>query len=224
MSAESGRRILRLAHRGDHRTEIENTIPALVAGCALPGIDGVEFDVRVTSDAEPILLHDPDLRRTFGAHLVAVETPAAALTAAGAPHLVDALAAVPPDAFLDIELKATPSAATYDAIRRARGSDLHRAVVSSFDVSILAEVHAREPTWALWLNKVVLNRFSIAAAFAVGVQGVATRFRSVTAGSVASARAAGLSVAAWTVTERPLRDRLERLEIAAVVVEGDALE
>src|SRR5918999_687079 len=57
-------RPLRLAHRGDARTSIENTLHALRAASALPGLDGVELDVRVAGDGTPVLSHDPDLWRT----------------------------------------------------------------------------------------------------------------------------------------------------------------
>ena len=55
-----------LAHRGDHRRWIENTADALLDACRLPGVDGVEFDVRAAADGEPIVLHDETLERTFG--------------------------------------------------------------------------------------------------------------------------------------------------------------
>jgi hypothetical protein len=41
---------------------------------------------------------------------------------------------------------------------------------------------------------------------------------------VANARAAGLSVAAWTITEVARRAQLERLGLDALIVEGDALD
>ncbi|HMF58297.1 MAG TPA: glycerophosphodiester phosphodiesterase family protein, partial [Pyrinomonadaceae bacterium] len=41
----------------------ENTIVSFERALA-DGADGVEFDVRLASDGVPILLHDPDLRRT----------------------------------------------------------------------------------------------------------------------------------------------------------------
>jgi glycerophosphoryl diester phosphodiesterase len=215
---------MRLAHRGDHRRFVENTVPALVAACSLPGIDGVEFDVRAAADGEPIVLHDVSLARTFGVPLVAREAPSAELQRLGVPHLADVLASLPPDAFLDIELKEPPTAAMLEAIDRSRGVSLHRAVVSSFETSVLMEVRARRPGWPVWLNKVVLNRFTLGAARAVGAAGVATRFPLVKSASVAKARAAGLTVAAWTVTDVARRRELEALGLDAVIVEGDALD
>jgi glycerophosphoryl diester phosphodiesterase len=211
-----------LAHRGDHRRWIENTADALLDACRIPGVDGVEFDVRMASDGEPVIIHDEATERTLGVALVVAATPANDLQQVGVPHLADMLALLPPDAFLDIELKVTPSAATFDAIRAARGAGLHRAVVTSFDPSVVAEVRAREPWWSCWLNVVELERHAIAAARACGAQGIAALWPTVTGGTVADARRANLDVAAWTIRRTPTRERVVRLG-AVAIVEGAAL-
>ena len=54
---------LRLAHRGDWRVAPENSLAALVAATRIPACDGVEFDVRLSRDGTPVLLHDETLRR-----------------------------------------------------------------------------------------------------------------------------------------------------------------
>ncbi len=38
------------AHRGDHRLAAENTLAAFAAAVAIPGIDGLELDVRASAD------------------------------------------------------------------------------------------------------------------------------------------------------------------------------
>jgi glycerophosphoryl diester phosphodiesterase len=58
--------MLRLAHRGDWRRAPENTLAALRAGLAVPGCDGLEFDVRLSGDGVPVLLHDETLARVQG--------------------------------------------------------------------------------------------------------------------------------------------------------------
>ncbi len=215
---------LRLAHRGDRRRWTENTADALLDACRLPGIDGVEFDVRTASDGEPVILHDPTLERTHGLSLVAGRTPSVVLMQSGVPHLADMLALLPIDAFLDIELKTTPTRATLDAICRSRGPNLERAIVSSFETSVIAEALAAQPGWRCWLNATSLDRWSIAAARAVRAAGVSAAWATVNPATVEAAHAAGLEVAAWSVRRRPTRARLERLEIAAIIVDDAALE
>lgn len=52
-----------VAHRGNQALHPENTVPALASAVEL-GADAVEFDVRMTADGVPVVLHDPDLDRT----------------------------------------------------------------------------------------------------------------------------------------------------------------
>lgn len=56
-------RPLVLAHRGDSAHAPENTREAAALG-RRAGADGWEFDVQLTRDGVPILLHDPSLART----------------------------------------------------------------------------------------------------------------------------------------------------------------
>ena len=59
-----------LAHRGASRAERENTLRAFERACAL-GADGVELDVRRTSDDVLVVHHDP---RVDGGCVI-IETP-----------------------------------------------------------------------------------------------------------------------------------------------------
>lgn len=50
-------------HRGDSRRRPENTLAAFRAALD-EGADGIEFDVHVTADGHPVVIHDYDLTRT----------------------------------------------------------------------------------------------------------------------------------------------------------------
>ena len=54
----------RIAHRGGGKLAPENTIAAIRAGIA-HGYRAVEFDVMLTADDVPVLMHDPDFGRTI---------------------------------------------------------------------------------------------------------------------------------------------------------------
>lgn len=54
-----------IAHRGYAAQYPENTLPALQAA-VMAGALWLEFDVQLSSDLQPVLLHDADLRRTAG--------------------------------------------------------------------------------------------------------------------------------------------------------------
>lgn len=54
-----------VAHRGDAEHFPENTLPALEAAWRL-GLKYVEFDVQLSADSVPYLIHDASLERTTG--------------------------------------------------------------------------------------------------------------------------------------------------------------
>jgi glycerophosphoryl diester phosphodiesterase len=56
-----------IAHRGNSVADPENTIESLSRAVDI-GADAVEFDVRVTRDGVPVLMHDRDLDRTTNGH------------------------------------------------------------------------------------------------------------------------------------------------------------
>ena len=68
-----------------------------------------------------------------------------------------------------------------------------------------------------------LDTSIVAWAVAFGCRGVSVEWRALSA-SIGLATAAGLEVAAWTVRRRPTFDRLARLGVAAICVEGPALD
>jgi glycerophosphoryl diester phosphodiesterase len=218
-------RPLRLAHRGDWRLAPENSLEALILAAGTPGVDGVEFDVRLSEDGVPVLLHDETLERVQGRDEAVDKLTAAALREAGIPSLAEVLAALPPEAFLDVELKGEGHAkATADALRSGRGKAPERAVVSSFDEASLAVIAKLLPDWPRWLNAVELDADAISLATHLGCRAIAVQWKAVTAASLKRASAAGLEVAAWTVTRPPTVERLGGLGVIAVCVEGPALD
>ena len=78
-------RTLRLAHRGDWRQAPENSLAALAAALAIPACDGLEFDVRASSDGVPVICHDATLERTHGRPDRVDALSAVALEALGVP-------------------------------------------------------------------------------------------------------------------------------------------
>src|SRR5258705_9850029 len=54
-----------LGHRGASAVAPENTLAAF-SRAILEGADGIEFDVRLSRDGVPVVIHDASLRRTAG--------------------------------------------------------------------------------------------------------------------------------------------------------------
>jgi len=60
-------RCLAIAHRGDTKAGVENTLPAVESALKM-GVDGIEVDLRLTADGRVVLFHDNDLVRLASEH------------------------------------------------------------------------------------------------------------------------------------------------------------
>jgi glycerophosphoryl diester phosphodiesterase len=217
--------MLRLAHRGDWRRAPENTLEALTAAMAVPGCDGVELDVRLSADGVPVLIHDDTLHRVHRRNARVDELTVEELEASGVPRLADGLRTLPPDAFLDIELKGEDHReATAAVLRAARGDRPTRAVVSSFEPPTLAAMADLLPGWPRWLNAMDLHPETISLAVGLGCHAISVLWGAITPAALRPVGAAGLEVAAWSVTRRATFERLARLGVVAACVEGPALD
>jgi glycerophosphoryl diester phosphodiesterase len=217
-------RTLRLAHRGDWRVAPENTVAAFRAALDRPACDGLEFDVRASSDGVPVVCHDETLARVQGRPERVDAVDAEVLGRFGVPTLAQVLESVGRRPFLDVELKVDVGLAVVEVLAAGRGPELHNAVVSSFDHVALEAVARRVPTWPRWLNTVTLDDVTVDEALVLGCRGVSVEWRALDAASVRRARSAGLEVAAWTVRRRVTFDRLAELGVVAVGVEAAALD
>jgi len=218
--------VLLLAHRGDHRRAPENTLAAFAAALAIPGIDGLELDVRASGDGVAVVLHDPTLSRVQGRRLRASRLTEAELAVRGVPALAAVLAACRPRAFLDVELKEDLGEVALAPLRAARGrpdGSVAGVVISSFDHVALATVRRLAPAWPCWLNTAWLSDRAIRAATTLGCAGIAAEWHRIDARRVARVRGAGLDLAAWTVRDAGARERLAALGVVAACVEGAAL-
>jgi glycerophosphoryl diester phosphodiesterase len=215
---------LRIAHRGDWRRAPENSIAAFSAAMAIPACDGIEFDVRSSRDGIPVVCHDDTLERTHGRSSRVDALDAGDLEDLGVPSLEEVLASVGRRAFLDVELKADLGPDFVTVMAAGRGPALERSIVSSFLPDALERIAHLAPRWPRWFIAHRLERSAIATASELGCQAVAVGWRSIDAGAMRSARAAGLDVVAWTVRRRPTFDRLARLGVTGMCVEGPALD
>ncbi len=221
---------LRLAHRGDWRAAPENSLAAVQAALAVPGCDGLEFDIRCSSDGVAVLLHDETLARVQRIPAACVTLTAAELAQHGIPTLGQVLGAIGCDPFLDVELK-EPVQGAIDVLELERGrigddgrASLRSAVVSSFDHRILRWLADQRPTWPRWLNAHALSTTTIDRAVELGCAAVSVEWHGADPASVARARDAGLGFAAWTVRDEETYRGLEDLGAIAICVEAEALD
>jgi len=217
-------RTLRLAHRGDWRVALENTVEAMRAAMAIAACDGLELDVRTSADGVPVVIHDATLERVQGRPEAVDTMTADALAAFDVPTLAAILEAADRRAFLDVELKTVPGPAIVEILAAGRGPQLLGAVISSFDEAALVRIGRLAPSWPRWLGAFSLEPAVLGRATELGCVGVSVSWEAVDEEAMAGARAAGLEIAAWTVRDRETFDRLANLGLAAVCVEAAALD
>jgi glycerophosphoryl diester phosphodiesterase len=213
------------AHRGGAALWPENSLTAFHGAIAL-GVDALEFDVHLTADGEPVVIHDATLDRTTtgrgAVRAVTLEAlrrvrlvdRARARTDDGVPTLAQVLelaaaASVPvlPEIKLDVGRGRYPEIETR-VLAQLRGRGLlGRATVQSFDEATLRAVRALAPALRTML---LVSRARLTAdaarpadavrwAQAVGASDLGIDYHLVDPELVAVARAAGVHVAAWTV-------------------------
>jgi len=218
-----------IAHRGASAQAPENTLAAFRRALAL-GVDGVELDVHLSADGEPVVLHDSAVDRTTdGTGLVRDMTLAAlrrldagrwfgeAFAGERIPTLAEALEVLRGVRVI-VEIKNGPIyypkiADRVVAVVRAIG---HPAVTfSSFDHPALLEVRRVDPaaeTAVLFMGRPV---DPVALAVAAGARRLHAHWMWVTADVVAAVHRAGLAVEVW-----PVDDPVPMAHLAALGVDG----
>jgi glycerophosphoryl diester phosphodiesterase len=219
-------RPLVLGHRGASAARRENTLAAFAKAREF-GADGVEFDVRRTSDAQLIVHHDPE---ADGVGLLAgstFETIRAARP--DIPTLDEALEACA-GMIVNVEIKCLPwepdadddrsvVRAVVDMLRRTESVSASDVIVSSFDLGAVDAAHAAAPEVATgWLTSG--QEIAVAAATArehghVWLnpdRAVALRTNK---DDIVEAKRSGINVNVWTVD-----DPTEMVALAAAGVDA----
>jgi glycerophosphoryl diester phosphodiesterase len=219
---------LGFAHRGLHGPGVpENSMAAFRA--ALEFGSGIECDLRLSSDGEAILFHDPDLVRMCGhaaeiASLRADELRGHSLGGSGEciPALADLLALVSGRVPLLLELKPLPN---MDALSTTVAEHLADYTGTLGVMSFSPEVghwfgeHRPNLPRGLLMENIGENRPGWWVQRADPTF-LAMRQDDATAAWVQMERDAGLPVAAWTITDR--RQRQALANAADVLIwEGD---
>ncbi len=225
-------RVRTVGHRGALAVAPENTMAAFRAALAA-GVDEVEFDVQLTRDGVPVVLHDATLDRTTDGHgpLRDRTWPEVERLDAGSwsspeharervPSL-DQLCAWIADKPLDLALELKQPAPgeglprdaqlapTVLAVLRTHGL-MERTVIHSFDHPSIARVLALEPTaaTALLYTGPIFAEYLEGAITVAGIAGLHVRWLWVSRELCADAHARGLYVHAWGLPEPPLQAEL----------------
>lgn len=204
----AGMAVITFAHRGGRAHAPENTLAAFRRALEL-GASGLESDVWLSGDGQPVLVHDERFWR--GLRRVDVRrTTAADLARFGVPRLVDLFDALGHDFELSLDLK-DPAAVgpTLEVVDRHGVPE--RTWLCMYGVTRLAEVRAAHPVVRLVNSRPrdrvdgSLERHASRLA-AAGVDAMNMRHTEWTAGLVALFHRFEIRAFAWDVQhERQLR-------------------
>jgi glycerophosphoryl diester phosphodiesterase len=231
------------AHRGGAALAPENSLTAFRGALAL-GADALEFDVHLTADGEPVVIHDATLERTTTGHGAVADTTLAQLralrvrgrdgvpTTESVPSLAEVLDLAAPTALEVLpEIKTARGGRRYAGIeekvlallgaRRFAG----RATVQAFDeatIRRLRELDQGQRTMLL----VPARRLETARAEPteavrwareLGATDLGMDHRTIDARVIADARAARVRLSAWTVNAEPDLRRILDLGVDMVM-------
>ena len=222
-------RPLVFAHRGGAGLAPENTIPAFDLGASL-GVDGLEFDVHLSRDGVPVIIHDPTVDRTTNGTGAVADLTAAQLASldagyrfeqggefpwrgrgGGVPALADLLARYAGVAFI-IELKTGDPRLAHLVVDLVRAAGLASQVtIGSFHEGALDAVRAYAPEIRTGAD-VDEIKDGMAGTLASGafrplqfdafqVPEIFAGQRVVTPEFIARAHAAGVGFIVWTIND-----------------------
>jgi glycerophosphoryl diester phosphodiesterase len=232
---ETGR-ILNLAHRGASAVAPQNTLAAFERAAAL-GADGVELDVRLSSDAVPVVIHDATVDATTdGSGRVAAMTLARlkrldagawfdpAFAGERIPTLEEVLEAFGDRLLLNIELKS--AGLRDDALERAVAALIkqhdvsERVLVSCFNPLALRRIKQLAPHLPVGLLTAAETSFALRRRWSASIAPHEARHPEhtiVDADYIVWARQHGYRVVTWTVDEPDEMRRLIDLGVDGII-------
>ncbi len=236
----SGARPIVYGHRGAKAHVVENTIPSFERAID-DGADGIELDVRTTSDGVVVVMHDPDLKRLTGGRdprlcstVSAREFADIELNEDGrAPTLADVLDwADTRRVLVNVELKhdAHDKAALASGVAhllRGRTRVAQRVMFSSFDPELLTRVGMLLPDVPRGFlvhegQRLAHTRVAPMLAKAMGAIALHPERTLCTPDRVASWRTRGLVLNVWTVNHAREAVDLARLGVDGIITDDPA--
>jgi glycerophosphoryl diester phosphodiesterase len=144
-----------IAHRGASGDAPENTMEAFQLGLE-QAADAIECDVHLSSDNELVVIHDPDLQRTFGINKTIKSQTMTELKNLDKriPSLKEVLELVPENRRIFIEVKVgMPSIVPLKKLLAASTLPFSQVVLMEFDLETVIAMKAAFPeAEVLWLN------------------------------------------------------------------------
>ena len=232
-----------IGHRGASAVAPENTMAAFREAIAV-GANGIEFDVRLTHDGVPVVIHDSTLRRTGGVNKRVADLSweelrqidvgswfrSGSFANETVPSLVELFELFQSnDASLYLEMKCD-SPAEHRPLAEAccrlinEFSFKERVVVECFQLpalKVLKEIDSEIKTAALF-DRGFTDQSIITRASEIGATAVALHHRLARKSLVEKSKQAGFHVAVWTVDDPAWVQHARELGIDALITNDPA--
>jgi glycerophosphoryl diester phosphodiesterase len=212
-----------IGHRGASVVAPENTLAAFKAAIEA-GADGIEFDVRLSRDGVPVIIHDETLYRTHGLRGRIAEMTLNELTKLKVPSLAQLFEVFESNQLLlCLELKETQVQLLEECCRFIYEYRLKdRVIFECFEHSALQTVKNVDPTFRTAALFQAPAPFILKKTLAVGADAVALHYRLINKHLVADARSAGLKVVTWTVDDPTWVKHAQEIGIDALITNNPA--
>lgn len=216
-----------MAHRGDVRSGIENTMEAF-EGAIRAGADYIELDVLQTGDGKLAVIHDQNLKRLSGKNvnvydLTLEELQQITLKQGGfsgkIPSLDEVLDKLPKRIKLNIELKTHGYEHNYvdtfvETLRRHHVEN-NRIIVQSLEYDLVGQVKKLVPE--LKVGYIIFATFADLGRFNADFYVVEESF--VNARRIASAKLAGKPIFVWTINTEEAVERYYTLGVDGIITD-----
>lgn len=181
------------------------------------GADGIEFDVRLSGDGVPVIIHDDTLQRTHGLRRRVADMTAEELRNVRVPSLRDLFELMSQnELILCLEIKASsPSLPDLCSQLVHEFGFEDRTIVECFDLNVLKLISLK--TAALFEPRFYTDQRLIDRALEVGASVLALHHRLVKASLIEKAKLAGLRVVVWTVDDPAWVARAQAMGIEALI-------
>lgn len=210
-----------IGHRGASAVAPENTIAAFEAAINA-GADGIEFDVRLSRDRVPVVIHDDTLYRTSGVRRRVADLSARELEQFDVPSLAQVFELFESNGLiLYLEMKEVETAQECCKLVE-RYSFKDRVIFECFEHSALKTVKQIDATFKTAPLFQPPASFILKRALAVGADGIALHHRLSHKRLIQKARDAGLKVVTWTVDDPAWIERAREIGIHALITNDPA--
>lgn len=210
--------MLVIGHRGARGLAPENTLAGIRAALEHK-VDGIEFDVRVTKDDVPVLVHDDNI---LGTKIKQTDLKTLKQLQPDLATLDEAMRVIAKRSPVVIEVKPDVDVAMVVEVMKDRvrnGWQLSEIKLASFDQKVLQAAQQLLPELTLVVNQAWSGLLAIRRARKLGTPFITMNQRWLRAGFIAAAAKQGYKLSAYTLDDPDKAKRWAELGLHAVITD-----